>query len=108
MLGMCFCGCGERAVQLHHVIERKALRVASGKDRKSYLRLEADKRNLVPVAKTCHDNHSNRANTYRLERLPDAVFDFAVETLGEGKAYNLLRRTHAGEDGRLGLLIGDD
>lgn len=111
---LCFCGCGERAVQKHHVIYRQELqRVASergdgrlpggwGKGR--WGELVKDPRNLIPVAHQCHGNHHAASCRYRLVILPDSVFEFAAEVLGAGRALNYLRRRYDGEDQRLDAL----
>lgn len=96
----CFTGCGERAVHRHHVVTAQVIRRERGNER--------DARNLVPVCFACHAAHHNRAAPFELAMLPDSVFEFAVELLGVGAAYEYLRRFHAGHDERLeGLVRGD-
>lgn len=110
----CFCGCGERAVHHHHVIYQSAIRRALGLHgrksvaspiRERLANLTADRRNLVPVSLTCHGNHHAGSHRYPLEALPDSVFEFAVEALGEGPAYNWLARHYQGTDPRLEALL---
>jgi integrase len=93
----CICGCGQRAVHLHHAVYRQHVTRHGGDLR--------DPRNLVPVAFTCHGGHHSGAARLRLSRLPDAVFDFAAELMGAA-AYDYLRRRYAGEDPRLNGLLG--
>ena len=64
-----------------------------------------DKRNLLPVAFGCHMDHHNRGKPFALAVLPDSVYEFAVELMGAGAAYEYLRRRYAGEDGRLDALL---
>lgn len=64
-----------------------------------------DKRNLVPVAHDCHGAHHARARPFPLRVLPDSVFEFAVELMGVGPAYEYLRRRYSGEDERLTALL---
>lgn len=94
----CFCGCGERAVQEHHVVYAQELVRLGGWGL-------LDARNLVPVALLCHGRHHSRQAPYVLSRLPDSVFEFAAEVMGAGRAYNYLGRRYAGEDRRLDALL---
>jgi hypothetical protein len=93
----CVCGCGQRSAALHHVVYRQHLRQHGGDDK--------DARNLVPVAFSCHGAHHNRSRPLRLHMLPDAVFEFAVELMGAGRAYEYLRRVYDGSDMRLEFLL---
>lgn len=94
----CFCGCGECVVHRHHCVYRQHLRNA--KSKRTAKDLEADERNLVPVAFACHGNHHSRSKPYGLAMLPDSVFEFAAEVLGT-RASNYLRRRYTGDDPRL-------
>jgi hypothetical protein len=95
-MAVCFCGCGQRGVQKHHVIYAQHLR--RNKQR--------DARNLVLVAWDCHAAHHQRRQPFTLAALPDSVYEFAEEVLGVGPAYEYLRRRYAGPDARLdGLLV---
>jgi hypothetical protein len=103
-MAVCFCGCGQRGVQKHHVIYEQHLRPLTRPEaRRTLLR---DARNLVPVAWDCHAAHHQRGRPFPLAALPDSVYEFAEETLGVGPAYEYLRRRYAGPDARLdGLLV---
>ena len=95
MTERCVCGCGRRAVQQHHVLYQQHIPPAARDDR----------RNLVAVCLECHGAHHLRSKVIRVRLLPDAVFEFAVETLGAPRAYEYLRRRYVGEDPRLGRLL---
>jgi hypothetical protein len=109
----CVCGCGRKnGVQLHHVVYQQELRnIARGFDPDAFVRemhlkaLRGDRRNLVPVGPLCHAAHHNRSRPLRLSQMPDSVFEFAVEHLGAGPAYEYLRRRYAGNDARLEALL---
>jgi hypothetical protein len=112
----CVGGCGQRAVQLHHVVYRQELRRICREDERRSgsgmryrpLRLSevrADERNLVPVCAACHERHHRRGVPLRLHMLPDSVFEFAVELMGAGAAFEYLRRRYAGRDPRLDALL---
>jgi hypothetical protein len=95
----CFCGCGKRhGLKLHHVVYQQHIGVA----------LRGDSRNMVPVAAGCHAKHHSRQAPYELRLLPDSAFEFALEVLGPGPAYEYLRRRYAGEDGRLEALLSKE
>lgn len=92
----CVCGCGERAVHMHHVLYRQQLR---------RLRADAsDPRSVVPVAFRCHGDHHSGARRLPLAVLPDAAFDFALEAMGAA-CYDYLLRRYSGEDPRLDRII---
>jgi hypothetical protein len=93
----CICGCGGRAVHQHHVVTRQELRRHGGDPK--------DPRNLVPVALDCHGGHHSGAARLRLNRLPDSCFEYAVELMGPGPAYEYLGRFYRGEDARLAALL---
>lgn len=95
----CCCGCGRRAVNLHHAIYAQHV-VREGGD-------VDDPRNLVPVAWACHGAHHGRSRQLALRMLPDSVFAFARDVLGAGVAYEYLRRRYAGDDPRLHRLLED-
>lgn len=102
---VCVCGCGESAVQRHHVVYQQDLRAAAVRLEATTRELLRDERNLVPVANLCHGRHHSGLRRFPLEVLPDAVFEFAVEVLGAGKAFNYLERRYAGGDPRLDALL---
>lgn len=93
----CICGCGKRAVHRHHAIYRQHLRQHGGD--------ENDRRNLVPMAHRCHGTHHSGAWRLPLAVLPDSVYEFALELLGPGPAFEYLRRRYQGEDWRLDELL---
>jgi hypothetical protein len=66
-----------------------------------------DPRNHVPVAFACHGNHHGRSRPFPLERLPDAVYEFAAELMGPA-AFDYLRRRYSGEDARLDALLREE
>lgn len=104
--GLCICGCGDDAVHDHHVISRQRLKRECDGDAALYGRWERDRRNLVAMSSGCHfGSQHNRTAPLPLVKLPDSVFEFAVEVLGHGPAYNALRRDYAGEDPRLDALL---
>lgn len=115
----CVCGCGRGGGQRHHVVYQQELRdiararpivglvplkddVPSGP---TFGLLKADPRNLVLVAKRCHEAHHQRVRPLPLHVLPDSVFEFAAEVLGPAAAYEYLRRRYAGGDPRLDALL---
>lgn len=99
----CFCGCGERAVHLHHCVTAAYI-VRAADTRAEAKTLLKDERNLVPVAFRCHGNHHARSKKYELGMLPDSVFEFGRELLGAGPAHGFLTRAYAGTDPRLDAL----
>ena len=104
----CVCGCGERAVQRHHAIYVQELRrVAGPRSVEREMQLISDARNLLPIAHRCHERHHTRFGVLPLTVLPDSVFEFAVEVLGAGAAYEYLRRHYAGDDARLRALMAE-
>jgi hypothetical protein len=64
-----------------------------------------DKRNLVPVAFSCHMAHHSGAKRFLLADLPDSVYEYAAELLGAGLAFETLGRYYAGDDPRLEVLL---
>jgi hypothetical protein len=113
--GVCFCGCHQPAVNLHHVTYYQHIRkaVAAGRstrmsmdrpDRERLERLTSDPRNLVPAAFDCHGAHHSGAHRYALVLLPDCAFVFAAELLGAA-AHDYLARRYAGADPRLDALL---
>lgn len=96
MKARCVCGCGQRAVQRHHVVYRQHIAQDGGDAR--------DPRNLVPVAHNCHGGHHSGARRFRLSRLPDSVFEYAAELMGADRAALYLGRYYAGSDPRLDAL----
>jgi hypothetical protein len=95
----CICGCGSRGPLRHHVIYRQACRWAGASIK--------DQRNLVAVAKACHDAHHDRTRPLALSMLPDRAYGFAAEVLGRDRAYNYLGRRYAGTDPRHDALLTD-
>ncbi len=103
----CFCGCGKRAEDRHHIVRQQELRRAAGGFTQTRDRLLNDPRNIVGVARRCHANHHSRARPYHLWMLTDAVFTFAAEVLGAGKAHGYLARHYNGSDPRLDALLSE-
>jgi len=107
----CACGCGQRAANKHHIVYVQRLRELARRERDKRLRREieaqlvADKRNLMWLAFDCHGSHHSGARRLPLGRLPDSVFEFALEVLGAGPAHEYLRRRYSGEDARLDALL---
>lgn len=107
----CGCGCGQRAANRHHIVTQAQLRAIAGRERdkakqgKLSQQLTHDRRNLVWLAFSCHMNHHARSGVLPLVILPDSAFEFAVETLGAGLAYETLRRAYRGTDVRLDALL---
>jgi hypothetical protein len=91
----CVCGCGQRSVHRHHAVYRQELRKHGGDPN--------DPRNLVPVAFDCHGAHHSGAKRLLLSMLPDSVYEFAGEVLGEA-APGYLARYYRGDDPRLDAL----
>jgi hypothetical protein len=88
----CAAGCGRRGVQQHHAVYEQEIRRRGGRLR--------DPRVLVPLCVRCHERHHSRVAPLPLWRLPDGVFEFAVELLGAGGAHEYLARRYAGGDPR--------
>ena len=113
----CVCGCGQRAVQKHHAVyvqelrrvalerERSTLRAFYVEKPPTFRKLRDDKRNLVDVARGCHDAHHARSRPLPLWVLPDSVFEFASELLGGPAAFEYLSRRYRGGDPRLEALL---
>lgn len=113
----CVCGCGgTRRLQLHHAVYQQEIRkrllelhrakgVAGPPDLVVETAWLRDPRNLVPVNVTCHAGHHSRRRPLPLHVLPSSVFEFAVELLGEGAAFEYLRRRYDGGDPRLDALL---
>lgn len=68
-------------------------------------KLCADYRNLIALCPGCHAAHHSRARPLALAILPDSVFAFAREAMGDSRAYEYLRRFYTGEDPRLDVLL---
>jgi hypothetical protein len=92
----CVCGCGQRAVHEHHCVYRQELRKHGGDPK--------DARNLVPIAFDCHGAHHSGAKRLLLSTLPDSVFEFAVDLMGDA-ASGYLARYYRGSDPRLDALL---
>ena len=103
---VCFCGCGDRAVHLHHCVTRAEIRRWTNGTGRSFAAM-TDARNLVPLAWDCHGSHHARARTLPLTMLPDSVFDFASELMGAGSASVYLARHYSGTDARLDALVAE-
>lgn len=108
LLPPCICGCGHRAEELHHVVYQAELKRVAGRDTARADTLRCDPRDMVPMTTVCHERHHCRSKPLSLAVLPDAAFEFAVEVLGAGRAYNWLRRRYVGEDTRLDALLDDE
>jgi hypothetical protein len=108
MAARCACGCGQRGAHRHHCVYKQELKWHAERrgDGTSFKALAADERNLVLVAFDCHLAHHKARKRYRLSMLPDSVFEFALEVLTAGPAYNYLRRHYQGEDPRLEEMVG--
>jgi hypothetical protein len=95
---------------MHHCVTRQELtRVyrtarSRGHATRPLKAILADERNLVPVAFVCHGSHHAASQRYELAMLPDSVFVFAAEVLGD-RAYGYLSRFYTGEDARLDALL---
>jgi hypothetical protein len=102
----CVCGCGRRAVQLHHAVYVQEIRwrAAAAKGRK-FQKWRADMRNLLPIAHECHGAHHARSRPLPVHVLPDGVFEFASELMGAGAAYEYISRRYRGGDPRLEALL---
>jgi hypothetical protein len=110
----CFCGCGRRAAQRHHVVYQQELRhIAAGRDswapsffadygQPPLPSLLAEPANLVWVNSRCHYAHHDRSRPFPLRRLPDGAIAFAFALMGPRAAIYLQRR-YAGFDRRLQL-----
>jgi predicted nucleic acid-binding Zn ribbon protein len=95
MVACAGCGSADR-LSRHHVVFDQHVVAARG-DR-------CDPANQLIVCWACHASlHAKRDLSVAL--LPDSVFTFAAELLGNGKAYNYLVRRYAGEDARLDALL---
>jgi hypothetical protein len=57
------------------------------------------------LAHPCHFDHHGRVRVLPVSRLPDSVFEFAVELLGRERAWSYLRRMYSGGDARLDALL---
>lgn len=94
---------------MHHAITKEEIKrvhrttLREGHASRPLKVLLADERNLVPAAHVCHGSHHAASQRYRLDMLPDSVFEFAAEVLRE-RAHGYLRRRYAGEDARLDAL----
>lgn len=119
MIAQCI-ACSDCAVQRHHVVYAQALRaharsrevadaagIGDRRPRRSLSTLMADERNLVAVCKKCHERHHSRFVPLSASALPDSVFEFAVELMGNGAAFEYLRRRYLGPDPRLDVLLGE-
>lgn len=96
------CPCGARSEQAHHVVYRQEIERLVGKSAGHVI---YDLRNRLVVCADCHERHHNRSRPLTLAVLPDSAFEFAVELLGAGKAFEYLRRRYSGQDQRLADLI---
>lgn len=108
----CACGCGQRAANRHHVVYRSKLREVVHRETRDkrergrrVSKLVADERNLLWLEFDCHQSHHGRSKVLPLVVLPDSVFEFALEVLGAGQAYEYIRRHYRGTDVRLDALL---
>lgn len=99
----CVCGCGAAGRHKHHVVFQQHIRVEAPPGSRG--RLLRDSRNLVPMALACHSAFHGHMLHLPARRLPDSVFEFAVELLGPGAAYEYLSRRYSGSDERLGGML---
>lgn len=88
---------------MHHVVTQQEIKRHATPGQKS--RLLKDKRNLVPMDFHHHGAHHSGARRIWLADLPDSVFEFAVELMGAGPAYEYLARYYRGDDERLDALL---
>lgn len=94
------CGSYGQYLTQHHVVYQQHVRDAGGD--------LWDVRNSLTLCDGmhgCHGRHHNRMRPVRLTVLPDVAFEFAVELLGTGPAYEYLRRRYLGSDPRLDALL---
>ncbi len=115
----CACGCGrKRGLQRHHAVYQQTIRRAVLAEHRAAgnagpppitreMALLADRRNIVMLGPKCHAAHHNRSQALPLRVLPDSVYEFAIELLGRGPAYEFLRRRYTGKDWRLDELLGE-
>lgn len=87
-------GCIKRAVDLHHVVYQQHLREGD----------PGDRRNMMALCRDCHFGHHGMRKL-PLTSLPSSAFEFAVELLGAGAAYEYLKRRYTGADPRLEALL---
>lgn len=86
-------------IHLHHVVYRQEIRKAKGD--------QCDPRNRLSLCPSCHTAHHQRSVVIPLALLPSSAYEFAVELLGPGAAYEYLRRRYVGYDRRLQALLGE-
>lgn len=99
----CICGCGKPAPHGHHCITQQEIKKHGPRSKRNQ-RLK-DKRNIVPMDWGCHFRHHSGERRLYLDVLPDSVFEFAVEVMEAGPAYEFLRRYYKGADARLDALL---
>lgn len=92
--------------QAHHVVQVTHIKPYSEEPQVLY-----DPRNALRLCNdisgsNCHGNHHNGGDKrVPLSALRDENYDYAVELLGVGPAYDYLRRYYRGEDPRLKALL---
>lgn len=86
-----------RRTERHHVLRAQTVRREHGD--------LSDPRNKIEICSRCHGRHTSGMERIKLAVLPDAAFEFAVDLLGPGKAFNRIRAEYAGEDARLDALL---
>lgn len=92
----CFCGCGARPAHWHHAIRESVIERHGGNP--------DDHRVLLAAGHLCHFNaHWSAFRRYRLDQLPNRVFEFAADLMGPG-ARAELRRQYDGDDPRMEML----
>jgi hypothetical protein len=111
--------CSARATARHHVVYKQELKRRWVSDIRQWIDdpavvrvpwrklrdLYDDERNLVPVCNRCHARTHSGVARLPLWVLPDSVYEFALELLGPGPAYEWLRRRYDGGDPRLDALL---
>lgn len=86
-------------MDLHHVVYQQRVRAEHGDLH--------DPRNSLTLCRRCHEAHHQRSQPLRLKVLRNENYDFAVELLGVGAAFNYLSRRYAADgDPRLEMLSG--
>jgi hypothetical protein len=95
------CGAPDR-LQLHHVVYAQEVRRRGGD--------AFDPRDSLTLCLPCHTRHHRllKEQTVDLKVLRDVNYEFAVELMGLGPAYEYLRRRYCGTDERLDALLVEE
>jgi hypothetical protein len=101
----CICGCARPGRHGHHVVTQAEIKKHVAKGEQG--RWLKDKRNIVPMDFRHHFAHHNASRRLWLDVLPDSCFEFAVELMGAGQAYEWFARYYRGEDPRLDALLAE-